>query len=54
MTRNTDPILDPQDETILTDEVRPLGKIVVRGPSLLTISPFEGSGIIDNPFSHEE
>lgn len=54
MFKNTNLILDPQDETTSTDKVRLLGKVVVRGPSLLTISPFEGSGIIHNPFSHEE
>ncbi|CAH6720548.1 U6 snRNA-associated Sm-like protein LSm7 [[Candida] jaroonii] len=41
---------DPDDDSVLTGNIRKLSKVVVRGPSLLTISPLDGSEIIDNPF----
>lgn len=47
----TNKIIDPEDSSILTKEVRKLSQVVVRGPSLLTISPLDGSEIIDNPFA---
>ncbi|GMM36784.1 Sm-like protein [Saccharomycopsis crataegensis] len=46
---------DPEDDTVLLkDQTRKLGQVVVRGPLLLTISPVDGSEIIDNPFVNEE
>ncbi|EGV64775.1 U6 snRNP-associated protein Lsm7 [Yamadazyma tenuis] len=41
---------DPEDPNVLTKDTRSLGRVVVRGPSLLTISPLDGSEVIDNPF----
>lgn len=46
--------LDPEDDNVLTDKTRDIGFVVVRGPSLLTISPVDGSEIIDNPFANQE
>lgn len=46
--------LDPEDDTVLTKETRDLGLVVVRCTSLLTISPVDGSEIIDNPFIQPE
>ncbi|CAH2353428.1 U6 snRNA-associated Sm-like protein LSm7 [[Candida] railenensis] len=45
---------DPEDDSVLTKETRNLGLVVVRGPTLLTISPVDGSEIIDNPFAAPE
>lgn len=47
-------ILDPEDDNVLTEKTRDIGFVVVRGPSLLTISPVDGSEIIDNPFANQE
>ncbi|KAI5956408.1 lsm7 [Candida jiufengensis] len=47
-------IRDPEDEDVLTDKTRDLGLVVVRCTSLLTISPVNGSEIIDNPFVQED
>jgi U6 snRNA-associated Sm-like protein LSm7 len=38
---------------VLTKDTRQLGLVVVRGPTLLTILPVEGSEVIDNPFAEE-
>ena len=46
--------LDPEDDETLTDKTRDLGLVVVRCTSLLTISPVDGSEIIDNPFIQPE
>ncbi|ODV79160.1 putative U6 snRNA-associated Sm-like protein [Suhomyces tanzawaensis NRRL Y-17324] len=43
-------IRDPEDDSVFTDATRDLGLVVVRCTSLLTISPLDGSEIIDNPF----
>lgn len=45
---------DPEDLNVLTKGTRELGRVVVRGPSLLTLSPLDGSEIIDNPFAQPE
>ncbi|CCE83616.1 Piso0_004200 [Millerozyma farinosa CBS 7064] len=42
---------DPEDDHVLTKEKRNYDLVVVRGPSLLTISPLDGSGEIENPFA---
>lgn len=47
-------ILDPEDDDVLTDKTRDLGLVVVRCTSLLTISPVDGSEIIENPFGQPE
>lgn len=44
-------VRDPEDDTVLTKDTKDLGLVVVRGPSLLTISPLDGSEVIDNPFA---
>lgn len=41
---------DPEDENVLLDKTRDLGTVVVRGPLLLSLSPVDGSEVIDNPF----
>lgn len=46
--------LDPEDDDVLTDKTRDLGLVVVRCTSLLTISPVDGSEIIENPFGQPE
>ncbi|KAK6457972.1 uncharacterized protein RJT20DRAFT_125853 [Scheffersomyces xylosifermentans] len=46
----TENIRDADDDSVLTDKTRNLGLVVVRCTSLLTISPVDGSEIIDNPF----
>ncbi|KAG7891415.1 hypothetical protein KL936_001358 [Ogataea polymorpha] len=38
------------DSHTLSSQTRHLGLVVVRGPVLLTISPFEGSEVIENPY----
>lgn len=43
--------LDPEEENLLTKNTRHFRQVVVRGPSLLTISPLDGSEVIDNPFA---
>ena len=43
-------LLDPDDPSILLDETRDLGRVIVRGPLLQGISPVEGSEVIENPF----
>ncbi|CAK7894840.1 U6 snRNA-associated Sm-like protein LSm7 [[Candida] anglica] len=50
----TENLRDPEDETVLTKETRNLGLVVVRGPTLLTIAPVDGSEEIDNPFVNPE
>ncbi|ODQ79874.1 hypothetical protein BABINDRAFT_8066 [Babjeviella inositovora NRRL Y-12698] len=47
-------LADPADDSKLLGKARSLGMVVVRGPSLLTVSPLDGSEIIDNPFAAEE
>lgn len=42
---------DPEDDSILTENTRSLGKVVVRGPQLLTLAPLDGTEMIDNPFA---
>jgi hypothetical protein len=46
--------IDPEDDTVLTDKTRELGFVVVRCTSILTISPVDGSEIIENPFTSED
>ncbi|AOW29754.1 U6 snRNA-associated Sm-like protein LSm7 [Candida albicans P60002] len=50
----TETLRDPEDDETLTDKTRDLGLVVVRCTSLLTISPVDGSEIIDNPFIQPE
>ncbi|CAX41695.1 U6 snRNA-associated Sm-like protein, putative [Candida dubliniensis CD36] len=50
----TETLRDPEDDEILTDKTRDFGLVVVRCTSLLTISPVDGSEIIDNPFIQPE
>ncbi|WLF80871.1 Sm-like protein lsm7 [Lodderomyces elongisporus] len=50
----TEQLRDPEDEDKLTDKTRQLGLVVVRCTSLMTISPVNGSEIIDNPFVQTE
>ncbi|ESW98406.1 hypothetical protein HPODL_04033 [Ogataea parapolymorpha DL-1] len=38
------------DSHTLSSQTRHLGLVVVRGPVLLTISPFGGSEVIENPY----
>ena len=45
---------DPEDDTVLTNETRQLGLVVVRGTTLVTILPLDGSEIIENPFINPE
>ncbi|KAK6197450.1 U6 snRNA-associated Sm-like protein LSm7 [Scheffersomyces amazonensis] len=46
---------DEDDDTVLTDKVRKFdGLVVVRCTSLLTISPVDGSEIIENPYAPVE
>lgn len=45
---------DPDDETVLLDETRDLGRVVVRGPLLQSISPTDGTEEIANPFNNNE
>ena len=45
---------DPEDDTVLTENKRKLeGLVVVRSPLLLTVSPVDGSEVIENPFLTE-
>jgi U6 snRNA-associated Sm-like protein LSm7 len=50
LTEVKETLRDPEDENVLLDKTRDLGTVVVRGPLLLSISPVEGSEVIDNPF----
>ncbi|VEU21441.1 DEKNAAC102262 [Brettanomyces naardenensis] len=45
---------DVKDRTRLTDNRRNLGRVIIRGPLLLTISPKDGFEVISNPFTTEE
>lgn len=45
---------DVDDESMLTENTRELGTVVVRGPQLLTLSPLEGTESISNPFQVEQ
>lgn len=45
---------DEDDESILTENTRELGTVVVRGPQLLMLSPLEGTESISNPFVVEQ
>lgn len=47
-------LIGPNDDSILTDETRELGLVVVRGTLLLTIAPVDGSEEIENPFIQQE
>ncbi|KAF9584996.1 Sm-like protein lsm7 [Lunasporangiospora selenospora] len=44
---------DPEDGRLL-DQKRSLGLVVCRGPSLILISPMDGTMEISNPFIQEE
>lgn len=44
---------DPEDGRLL-DQTRTLGLIVCRGPSVILISPMDGTMEIANPFIQEE
>lgn len=45
---------DADDDAILTENTRPLGTVVVRGPQMLTLSPLDGTETISNPFQQEQ
>lgn len=45
---------DTEDDSILTENTRELGTVIVRGPQLLTISPLDGTQSISNPFVVEQ
>ncbi|ODV65304.1 putative U6 snRNA-associated Sm-like protein [Hyphopichia burtonii NRRL Y-1933] len=47
-------IRDPEDDSVLTSETRQLGLVVIRGPALLTISPVDGTQVIENPYANPE
>ncbi|ODV98451.1 hypothetical protein PACTADRAFT_185009 [Pachysolen tannophilus NRRL Y-2460] len=53
-------VLDEVEENLrdesgkLLDETRSLGLVIVRGPLLLTLSPVDGTEVIDNPFANTE
>lgn len=42
--------IDPSDPYNITDETRKLGVVVLRGPSLMMVTPMEGYEEIDNPY----
>lgn len=42
---------DPEDESVLTDQTRNLGTVIIRGPQMLTLSPLNGTESIANPFA---
>lgn len=42
---------DPEDDSVLTEQTRQLGTVIVRGPQMLTLSPLDGTESISNPFS---
>lgn len=42
---------DPEDDSVLTDQTRKLGTVIVRGPQLLTLAPVDGTEMIGNPFA---
>lgn len=42
---------DPEDESMLTEQTRELGTVIVRGPQMLTLSPLHGTESISNPFA---
>ncbi|KAJ9084320.1 Sm-like protein lsm7 [Entomophthora muscae] len=44
---------DPENPLRLSDKTRDLGLLVCRGPSVILISPLEGSEEIQNPFLQE-
>ncbi|RLV82721.1 U6 snRNA-associated Sm-like protein LSm7 [Meyerozyma sp. JA9] len=50
-------VLEKVEETITAEDAPPkkrtFGRVVVRGTSLLTLGPFDGSEEIDNPFVQE-
>ncbi|KAF3988322.1 hypothetical protein FT663_04078 [Candidozyma haemuli var. vulneris] len=50
----TEQLRDPEDEAILTEKTREFKVVVVRGPSLLTLSPLDGTESIENPFVVEQ
>lgn len=41
---------DVDDRSRLSDSTRTLGRVVIRGPLLLTVSPKDGFEVISNPF----
>ena len=45
---------DPDDPYKLTDDTRPLGLVVCRGPNVMMISPQEGMEPIANPFASSQ
>ncbi|QPG73390.1 hypothetical protein FOA43_000700 [Brettanomyces nanus] len=44
---------DVNDRSKLSENTRNLGRVIIRGPLLLTISPREGFDMIANPFIDE-
>ena len=47
-------VLDPNDPSVLGSKTRELGLVVVRGSTILVISPAGGIESIENPFSLED
>jgi hypothetical protein len=45
---------DPNDPYRVTDQTRPLGLVVCRGPQISLICPSDGLEEIANPFAEEE
>lgn len=45
---------DTQDRTRLSGKTRTLGRVIIRSPLLMTISPKEGFEVISNPFKPED
>jgi U6 snRNA-associated Sm-like protein LSm7 len=48
------PPSDPNDPYRVTDQTRPLGLVVCRGPQISLICPSDGLEEIANPFVEEE
>jgi len=45
---------DPDDPLVLTDATRALGLVVLRGTSVMVITPTDGTEEIANPFHTQE
>jgi len=45
---------DPEDSYKLTEDVRKLGLVVCRGPTVVVIGPMDGMEQIPNPFLQQE
>lgn len=45
---------DPLDRMVVTNQTRPLGRVVCRSSTVLVIAPTNGYESISNPFVEEE